>query len=874
MKEQPEAEPSASSGGKDRAAQASGQWRDMEELFLQVLEQPFDDRAAFLDASCRDPELRRLIDSMLSADAEAADFLEEPWVSWAPVDVQTRGQEERIGKYRLDSEIGRGGMGRVYLARPVEDDLQRPVALKVTRQDLAGEEFARRLRGERRILASLNHPAIARLYDGGTTAENRPFFVMEYVEGEPIDAFCERQRSSVRERLVLFREICAAVRYAHQNLVVHRDLKPSNILVTAQGEPKLLDFGIAKILDPEASPAGADLTASSLRPMTPGYASPEQFSGQRVTTASDIYSLGVLLYKLLSGSSPFDFTGRTVHEIERMVLEEEPVKPSLRVGRAMVPEPTGVGSRDAGDAGDRAGKAHGAKLRRQLRGDLDSIVLKALRKSPQQRYGSVDELSEDLRRYLEGLPVLAHRGSWRYRAGKLMRRHRVALAIAALITLLVVGFTSLTLVQATRLAHERDQNKQVVALMRSIFIAADPYEKGDDGSDLTVRAALEISEEGIRRQLVDQPETRATLLNILGRIHLSLGSPKALSLLQDALQIRRELFGERHPAVAQTASNLAHALYEKSVLAALQQSREAVAMLRQSGSSDPALLLEVLNNLVTLLCWEGAVEEAEPLSSEALALAETLPGDPAIGLFYALANRAIVLSRRGEWAAAHSLRRRALSEQEEALGPQHPWVGETLNGLSHDLLQLKEYDRALAYNRRATAIRLKHLGESDPVLANSHSLRGDILHQLGRLEGARTAYREAAEILARTAPQNLYRLLIGIKTARIQMQLGELTAAELLLRESLAEWRRRRPGGHWVIAQAQSVLGECLVSLERFDEAERMLTRSLEFFQQLGRVEAIEETLARLVGLYEASGRPAEAADYRSRLAALGKARS
>ncbi len=459
-------------------------WRDVWSLFEQAAAQPPDEREAFLLEQCEtDGATRRAIESMLEVkqqtfltDNISSDALEVESVQRRS--VPPRGDdgarvpharrhaveaptENRIGPYRLLRSIGRGGMGSVYLAHRDDDTFARQVAIKLVRPDMQIAPVLRRMRTERQILATFEHPNIARLYDGGATDAGLPYFVLEYIDGTPIDAYVDEHRLSLDQRLHLFDRVCHAVHYAHQRLVVHRDIKPSNILVTKEGEPKLLDFGIAKLLDPTHAASGHEATAAWHRLMTPSYASPEQIEGGPITTASDVYSLGVLLYQVLTGRLPYDFEGLSITEIGRRLRLGEPPPPSQAAA------PDSEGSVDC---------------RRQLRGDLDAIVQKALRPTPDERYESVDALIADLRRFRDGRPVKARHGTWRYRVRKLLARHRVAAIVTAGIAALTIGFGITLAQQAVRLAQERDATRierdrkdEVLALILEMFDSANPY---------------------------------------------------------------------------------------------------------------------------------------------------------------------------------------------------------------------------------------------------------------------------------------------------------------------------------------------------------------------------------------------------------------
>ena len=425
-------------------------WQQIFAIFEEAAELPPDERRRFLDRACGDSEdLRQGVEDLLTAENRDETYLDRPLVEspWrAPAgssevadtpspDTALAATSPTLGAYKLLRQIGQGGMSTVYLAVRSDDAFKRQVVVKLVRRGMENAAILRRLRTERQILASLDHPYIARLFDGGSTEDGLPYFVMEYVDGLSIDAYCQHNQLTLGERLALFRKVCTAVHYAHQNLVVHRDIKPSNILVSAGGEPKLLDFGIAKLLNPDMAAAESEPTATWQRVMTPSYASPEQVRGKHITTASDIYSLGVLLYKILTGRLPRSFKGRSQEEIEQLLTDTEPLPPSA----AVVLPPQGTPSPLETSSGSWTPEPS-RRFHKQLRGDLDAIVLKALRSVPARRYGSVEKLADDIERYQRGLPVLARAGTWRFRVGKYVRRNRTAVAVATAVFGAAGGF--------------------------------------------------------------------------------------------------------------------------------------------------------------------------------------------------------------------------------------------------------------------------------------------------------------------------------------------------------------------------------------------------------------------------------------------------
>lgn len=414
-------------------------WQRVKELVAGCLEAAPEERPSYLDRHCAsDRELRREVESLVASYEESGDLMEEPALRPPAAEQPVAGQ--RIGPYVLESELGEGGMARVYLAFP-EDEPSRKVAVKLIKRGMDFDFVQRRFRHERRILASLEHPNVARLLDAGSTPEGIPYFVMEYVRGLTIDRYCDTARLSVPERLALFRLVCSAVSCAHERRIIHRDIKPANVLVTPEGVPKLLDFGIAKALEPRQWTMSIEETATVLRLMTPEYASPEQIRGDTLSESTDVYSLGVLLFELLTGRKPHRLATRPAHELARAICEDAPARPSSAVlrreeiarlpgGAPVVVTPEDVSARR---------RTVPRRLRRELSGGLDNVVLMAIRKEPQRRYASVAEFSEDIGRYLDGKPVLARRDSLWYRVRRTAGRKRKAALAAGVAVPVVAG---------------------------------------------------------------------------------------------------------------------------------------------------------------------------------------------------------------------------------------------------------------------------------------------------------------------------------------------------------------------------------------------------------------------------------------------------
>ena len=421
-------------------------WSQVRQIFEDALERPASDRTAYLRAACpHDTELRHEVETLLASHERSENFLATPAIQMNQIIRENRilGDDRdefpkgyRLGPYEFERRIGRGGMGAVWLATRHDHEYQKKVAIKMVKPGMDSQEILRRFRTERQVLANLQHPNIAHLIDGGSTPEGLPYLVMEYVDGKPIDQYCEKGKRPISERLQLFRAVCAAVQFAHQNLVVHRDIKHSNILVTADGTPKLLDFGIAKLLRPDPGTFDPAQTRPGMRPMTIDYASPEQVMGEPITTASDVYSLGVLLFRLLTGKTPYGPDARTREALQQAICQTEPLRPSsviLADEKSTVPDAT-----QKMEAIDESRTKARKRLRKKLTGDLDSIVLMALRKEPHQRYASAAQFSEDIGRYLAGEPVIARLHTPGYRISKFIQRNWKGMAAAALLAVAVI----------------------------------------------------------------------------------------------------------------------------------------------------------------------------------------------------------------------------------------------------------------------------------------------------------------------------------------------------------------------------------------------------------------------------------------------------
>ncbi len=720
----------------------------------------------------------------------------------------------RIGQYEVIRELGRGGMGAVYLARRADEQYEKLVAIKVIQAGRESQEMLQHFRRERQILAGLDHPNIARLLDGGSTDEGLPYFVMDYIEGIPIKTYCADQALSVAERLRLFLAVCDAVAYAHRNLVVHRDLKPGNILVTPDGEPKLLDFGLAKLVAPELP---QETATGTLFAFTPAYASPEQVRGQPVTTATDVYSLGVVLYELLTGHSPYRTKTWESIEILQVICEQQPERPSTAVVRDV---PTGG-----------TVPAETERLRRSLRGDLDIIVLKALRKEPWLRYQSVDGLKDDIVRYLEARPVVARKGTNIYRVGKFMRRHWVGVTATALVLTAIVGGAALAtvgLVRARRAEaqaqHNADKATAINKFMQEILFSAQPHM--GRGRQTTVVEALAAAVPRIDTSFRNQPEIRAAVQNTIGRTYADLGLwAEAEGLLQQSLTTRRQELGTEHPEVAESLHNLGALAYMKGDYKKAESNfRESLEIRRRLPGDNARLIAESLNDLaMTLEEGKADYEAAQPLLEESLAIKRSVLGDRHPDVAQGLNNLGMLNYRKKDYAKAEQLLREALALNRDLLGEDTSDVASGLNNLALVLTRTGNYTEAAALLQQAVAIESRILGADHPEVAGLLNSLAAALQKTGRLEEAETRLRESIEIQCKAYPDD-----------------------------------------HFHIATTRNLLGGCLTDMGRFMEAELLLTSSFAIIlKQFGpdhpRTQAARN---RVIHLYETWDKPEKAAAY------------
>jgi len=723
-------------------------WREIDLLMDRVLDASASERAAILEEAGRqDPDLRAQVERLLAASESAGSMFDEPPLLVARDVLQTTLDEARdqfangdmVGAYRIISLLGRGGMGAVYQAERADGAFEKTVAIKIVKRGMDTDEIIRRFRHERRILARLEHPNIAGLIDGGVTEDGLPYFVMELAAGDTIDAWCDRHTLLLRERLQLFERVCEAVQYAHGNLIVHRDIKPGNILVADDGV-KLLDFGIAKLLGAEEHTLPA--TQAHEARLTPQYAAPEQIRGHATTTATDVYSLGALLYELLCGRPPYRLDGRTMLEIEQIICQVDPPPPSVGMMR------TKPGDTPPDEIAHRRGIGRASTLQQQLRGDLDAICLKALRKAPDERYVAASALAEDIRRYLDGRAVHAHPPSRSYRVRKFVRRNRTSVALGTIATLALVGGSVTVGVLGRRAAFERDLRQAeaerataardfMINTLSSFDPEASPGQLQFSAHDLVERGRDNLDELDV------QPLLKASVMNTLGQVAFNLGERAiADSLFRAALDILEANGGGAD--LATSKYGIGQVLErDRRYGDAVQWYREALALRRRLGTSEA--IAEGQRALAFALYRSGgdsALSEAERLFTALLAWPDSMR-EVRANAFEGLAD---VVLERGEFERADSLYNAALSTRLEYQSASHPDVARLRWGLVYVAMSRGRPELAEQMSRDIIETLEDTYGTAHDDIALGYVFLGSALSRQRKYEEAAAAYLHAARI--------------------------------------------------------------------------------------------------------------------------------
>jgi serine/threonine-protein kinase len=839
-------------------------WRVLAPLLDEALELSDADRSSWLDdLRSSAPSLAAELTSLLSSEsaAERDQFLAEP----RPLPLA--GLE--LGPWTLERPIGHGGMGSVWLARRTDGRFEGQAAVKFLNFALLTPRGEERFRREGSMLARLSHVGIARLFDAGVASAGQPYLVLEHIEGQRIDAFADERCLTIADRIRLVRQVLSAVAHAQANLIVHRDIKPSNILVTADGTAKLLDFGIATLLGSEAGEERTALTGEG-RALTPEYAAPEQLRGEAITAGTDVYAIGVLLYILLTGRHPFDVAGRSAAEIERIVSDIDPPKPSA----CFVP-----GSDDL----DNRARVRGAapeRLRRRLRGDLDAVLLKALHTDPARRYATAAAFADDLDRILDGRPVLARPDRSGYRVRRFIGRHRLRVAVAAIGGVLLAGYVVTVIMQREQIQRALGESmlstqraEQVTDFMMGLFEAA------EGGRVLTdTVTARDLLSRGVAQaqQISAQPALQAQMLDVIGRLYTELGEyDRARPLVEEALAIRRQLYGEDHPDVATSLESLASVVdLKQDVTTAVTLRRQALELRRRVSGPDHPKTIDALYYLAFALHRARSDSVAWPLFEEWLAATEHQPREVTGRRATQLEAAGAIAEQRGQVNRAESMFRESLAIRRDLYGPRHPLVAVAFGQLGDALDQLGRKAQADTMHREAVAILREAYPDGHPLLAGELRAWAFFLQRLGRFPESVEPLREVLALRQRfTGEQSIDVAVARLDVAHALTGVAQARDAGAPSREAEGLARQAEQTlvallgrDNAMVVWARVILGDALRSQGRLAEAEPLLVAGYERFK-VPRPFTISwrgNAIAALARLREAQGRTEEARELRA----------
>ena len=847
------------------------QWEKIKEIVGAALERDPSQRAAFLDEACsRDATVRAEVESLLSAHGQAGGLSESALATELPEAAQV---SRMLGPYRLLQKLGEGGMGQVWLAEQTEP-VRRTVALKLIKAGLYDDSTLRRFQAERQSLAIMDHPAIAKVFDAGATAEGQPYFAMEYVPGAAITKYCDEKKLKIRERLELFIRACEGVQHAHQKAIIHRDLKPANILVVAidgNPVPRIIDFGLAKAVTPYFSGESMNTQAGSFVG-TPGYMSPEQADPgiQDVDTRTDVYSLGVVLYELLTGFLPFDaaeWKKLRFEELLRHLREDDPPRPSTKVSSAL----------DTSSSNAQARGTEPAQLVSSLRGDLDWITMKALDKDRNRRYGTPAEIAADIRRYLQNEPILARPAGAGYRLRKYVRRHRVAVAVAAGLFVLLAGFAGVQAVQLRRITRERDRANRIAEFMTNMFKVSNPSEAR--GNSITAREILDKSSKDIDAGLSKDPELQAQMMDLMGRVYEHLGLfSTAQGLLARAVDIRQRVLGPENPDTLLSMNNLANCLSDEGKFAEGDKFYQKVidASRRTLGPAHRTTVM-AMNNLALNLIDEGHIPEAEKMQREVVEVESRTLGLEHPDTLTSTSNLAVTMRRQSHYADAEKTDRQVLAARRRILGADHP---DTLRSVANLALDLQAQQGREAEGeqllRPALEVQKRILGPAHPDTLESMNILASLIGQGGKPAEQEALLRELVETERRSLGPEHPKTLRSINNlgAALEAQGKDAEAAEQF-RQVFETQRRLRGPDHYYTLMAMTNLTGTLLNQKRYAEAEKLGREALDIERRkfgdeneltLGQMDNLASALKQLGRDREADRLLEEAAEHQAHL--------
>lgn len=796
----------------------------IKELFDNAILLDQKEREPYLNNECKDDlDLKNEVISLIASFSNTKDFLEEPLT--ISEEIKSNFVDPYIGKqignYVIDGEAGVGGMGIVYSGKRNDKEFEQKVAIKILKHGITSEYLLKRFQIERQTLANLQHPNIARLLDGGRTVDGLPYLVMEFVDGIPITQYCLENKLSLEQSLNLFREVCNAVQYAHQNLVIHRDLKPGNILVTKKGSVKLLDFGIAKLIDEDLVDYSDGLTKTGVWHLTPEYASPEQIKGEKITTASDVYSLGVLLYQILTGLQPYKITNNSPTAISKIITEEIIIKPSEKLKQTI-------------SLTDDS-KILLEKNYRHLKGDLDNIILKSMHKDPTRRYVSVEQFSEDIRRHLIGLPVIAQKDTAGYRLSKFIQRHKVGFISSVGFIVFLIASLIAIIWQANVAARERDNAKleaqkveTVNKFLQDMLSSVDPTEVG---KDVKVYDVLKKASEDVVRDFASHPEIEALLRKTIGKTLVNLSEyDEAEAHLVKSLELNNKVFGEDSYQSAESLHELAlyyHWIGDLSLSDSLY--KESIRIFRMNPDSPPRAIASTLNDFATLLQDQSHYKESLTYLYEAYNIFTQNFGLNDRDVANTANNIAMSLTAINDLDGALEYYNKSLDFYLKNNGPERTEVSTIYNNLSYIYISKNDFVTAESYFKKSLDLKIKTLGDKHSLVGLAYMNLGAIQYTSNKFEQAEENILTAKKLFSTSLNDNhIWRALADFWYSKILIEKADYNRAEELLKSALSVYKNNYDGEHPNIVSAYAELGVVKFHQKKYSEAEKLLVEGYE----------------------------------------------
>lgn len=836
-------------------------WTGIKTIFFKAVELDDKEREVYLNDVCKTPELKKEILTLIFAHHKSENFLEDSIIPYKPIsDNSNLFIGKTFGKYKIDKLIARGGMGLVYLGLR-DDEVKQKAAVKIINPGVSSSTVIKRFQAERQTLANLNHPNISKLLDGGITDDGIQFLVMEYIEGSPIDEYCDKNNLSIKERLGIFLKVASVVQYAHQNLVVHRDLKPSNILITKDGEPKLLDFGIAKILSPDEKRIET-ITQQGMWNLTPEFASPEQIKGESITTSSDVYSLGIVLYKILSGHNPYKIKSMFPADISKIITNTEPIKPSEIVIKKY--------NEDSNEIGESKNPAISSniedtneKIHKRLKGDLDKIVSMAIRKEVSRRYSSVEHFAEDIKRYLNYRPVKAHQDSLAYRTKKFLRRNKTIVIPASIIFILINLGLAGVLWQGYIAAEERDiakleadKSNRIKSFLLEMISSPDPIK---DGSEVKVIDVITDASQKLSNELRGYPQIEAEIRTMLANTYQNLGVfDSAETELLKADLITKKVFGNQSVESASSLKSLALIYhYKGDYEKAEKYFKESLALLKSIETTPSFQSALIIDAYGTFVADQGDIEKSEKLTEEALKIAESIKGSEDHEVAMIKNNLATSYHSLNKLDNAEKLYNESLRVFRKHFGNYHLRVSSSLNNLAFIHIYKEDHQKALPLLKESLEIKRTILGDSHPDLIQPYSNVGSTFLNLGIYDSAEIFMKKSIDVgLKNYDSENISLSRTYMWYGRVLDGMQNFKKSVYYLEKSYFIRKRELGAQNKMTLACQSLLGQTYLNSGNYADAENHLIGSYYGLKAVTKneSESIQKTLESIVELYNKTG--------------------